>query len=268
MKIEDFRPTEILRHGVYLCFHVPDDQKQIAANIDVAALAQRFSLKNEFDSRGGHPDEAIAFIRRIDVTTGEVVDEGLVNANVIVHVAAPSVAPVTQFCEQLTSLLGPSIKFRILRGVVRPMSFTGGAMHNFAYANQVSQQRGAKAPHAFLVPLNKTSDWWKKDWMERHTYFLPRYDDQRRMVNEGHALAAAGGVSCLMRRTYKHESEPAPDHAYDFLTYFECADKDIPVFQSVVASLRDVKKNPEWNFVREGPTWHGRRVSSWSDLFA
>jgi len=267
MKIGDFRPTEILRHGAYICLHLPDEERQAAANIDVALLAQRFSFKNEFDSHDGHPNEAIAFLRRIDVTPAEVSDEGLLNANVVVHIAAPALAPITQFCEQLTSILGPRIKLRVLRGVVRPMSFTGTAMHNFAYANQVVQQSGHKAPHAFLVPLNKTSEWWKKDWMERHTYFLPRYDDRGRMLNEGHALAAAAGVSCLMRRTYKNENEPAPADAYDFLTYFECADKDIPVFQSVLASLRDVKKNPEWNFVREGPAWHGRRVASWRELF-
>jgi hypothetical protein len=50
---------------------------------------------------------------------------------------------------------------------------------------------------------------------------------------------------------------PAPDDAYDFLTYFECADADVPTFHAVCAALRDVTRNPEWRFVREGPTWHG-----------
>jgi hypothetical protein len=268
MKIADCRPTEILRHGAYLCLHVPDEVQRVAANIDVPGLARRFSFENEFESRDGHPSEAIAFLRRINVTTASLVDEELLNANAVVHIASPSSANITQFYEQLKSLLGPTINVRMLRGVVRPMSFTGNAMHNFAYANQVVQQPGLKAPHAFLLPLNKTSEWWKKDWMERHTYFLPRYDDQGQMLNEGHARAAAAGVSCLMRRTYKYESEPAPASAYDFLTYFECAEKHIPVFQSVLTSLRDVTKNPEWNFVREGPTWHGRRLSSWSELFS
>src|SRR5206468_759240 len=80
--------------------------------------------------------------------------------------------------------------------------------------------------------------WWAKDWMERHTYFLPRYEDGR-MVNEGHALASAAGIACLMRRTYKHETEPAPPGRYDFVTYFECADADVPTFHEVCASLRD-----------------------------
>jgi hypothetical protein len=123
-------------------------------------------------------------------------------------------------------------------------------------------------PNAFLVPMSKTADWWKKDWMERHTYFLPRYDDEGRMVNQGHALASEAGIACLMRRTYRHPVEPAPAGAYDFITYFECADADVPTFHEVCAALRDLKRNPEWRFVREGPTWHGRRVATWAELFA
>lgn len=122
-------------------------------------------------------------------------------------------------------------------------------------------------PHGFLIPMSKTAEWWKKDWMQRHTYFLPRYDDADRMTSEGHALAAAAGIPCLLRRTYKSETEPAAEGAYDFVTYFECADADVPIFHQVCASLRDVAKNPEWKFVREGPTWHGRRVAAWQDLF-
>jgi hypothetical protein len=88
------------------------------------------------------------------------------------------------------------------------------------------------------------------------------------LVNEGHARAAEAGIACLLRRTYKYPSEPAPVGRYDFLTYFECADADVPTFHAVCAALRDVRRNPEWTFVREGPTWQGRRVATWAELFA
>jgi hypothetical protein len=116
--------------------------------------------------------------------------------------------------------------------------------------------------------VSKTAAWWAKDWMERHTYFLPRYDDDGRMRSEGHALAAAAGIPCLLRRTYKHLTEQAPEGAYDFVTYFECADADVKIIHQVCANLRDVVKNPEWAFVREGPLWQGRRVATWQDLFS
>ena len=115
--------------------------------------------------------------------------------------------------------------------------------------------------------MSKTPAWWQKDWMERHTYFLPRYDDDGRMQRQGHALAAAPGIASLLRRTYKHPDEPAPAGRYDFVTYFECADDAVPTFHAVCAALRDVAQNPEWAFVREGPTWSGRRVATWEAVF-
>ena len=104
--------------------------------------------------------------------------------------------------------------------------------------------------------------------MERHTYFLPRYDQAGRMVNEGHALSAEPGIPHLLRRTFKAPTEPAPDGTYDFINYFECTDTHMPTFHAVLAALRDTSRNPEWTYVREGPLWHGRRVATWETLWA
>lgn len=269
MRANDVRPAEILRHGAYVCLRVPDGaRRSAAAAAAVPALAEGLGLRNEFEPGDGPPADAIAFLRRIGATSADIADDGLLHAEAVVHVASATAAPVAEFCAEVARLLGPAVKPLVLGGVVRPMVYTGNAMYNFAYAHRVLQQPGTVAPNAFLVPMSKTAGWWEKDWMERHTYFLPRYDEGGRMVNEGHALASAAGIACLMRRTYKHETEPAPAGSYDFVTYFECADADVPTFHEVCAALRDVKKNPEWAFVREGPTWHGRRVATWPELFA
>src|SRR5260370_9131421 len=100
------------------------------------------------------------------------------------------------------------------------MNYTSSAMFNFAYAHRVLQQPGTVMPHAFLVPMSKTPDWWKKDWMERHTYFLPRYDDSGRMLNEGHALAAAAGIAGLNAAHVQTRNRAAPDGAYASVSYF------------------------------------------------
>jgi hypothetical protein len=243
------------------------DERALGA-APVGALAERLGLRSEFTPGGPPGSGTIAFLRRLDATPGDVEDADLLGAAGVVHVMARAVEPVDTLCAELPRLLGAGVWFRLLRGVIRPKNYTGAAMNNFAYAHAVVQQPGPAMPHAFLVPMSKTAEWWQKDWMERHTYFLPRYDDAGRMVSEGHVLASAAGVPCLLRRTYRHESEPAPAEAYDFLTYFECADADVPTFHQVCASLRDVRKNPEWKFVREGPTWHGRRVATWPEVFA
>lgn len=154
----------------------------------------------------------------------------------------------------------------MLSGVVRPPNFTGIAMHNFAYAHRVLQQSGTRMPNAFLMPMSKTGAWWSKTWLERHTYFLPRYADSGEMASEGHALVGEPGISCVLRRTYRQEREPAAAGAYDFINYFECADADMPAFESVCAGLRDVTRNPEWRYVVEGPVLRGRRVAEFEEL--
>jgi len=298
MRANDVHPNAILRHGAYLCLNPPagapdatrtagapdatrtagapdatrtpgaPDAMRAVAGAAVPALAERLGLRNEFEADGEDPPDAIAFLRRVGAAPAAVADDRLLGAAAVVHVASARADLVAAFCAEMARLLAPAVTPHVLGGVVRPMLFTGSSMHNFAYAHRVLQQPGTAAPNAFLVPMNKTAAWWQKDWMERHTYFLPRYDGSGRMVAEGHALAAAAGVACLMRRTYKHPAEPAPPGEYDFITYFECADAGVPTFHQVCAALRDVARNPEWAFVREGPTWHGRRVATWEELCA
>ena len=259
--------TEVLRHGAYLCLSVPAEARRPLAAVAVPALAERLGLRTEFEPGAGHPPHAVAFIRRVGATPGAIADGELERADAIVHVASSAAATVAEFVAEATRLLAPVVKPRVVQGVVRPKDYTSAAMNQYAYAHQVAQQPGAAAPNAFLLPMSKTAEWWKKDWMERHTYFLPRYEHGK-MASQGHALAAEAGIACLMRRTYKYESSPAPAGAYDFVTYFECADADVPTFHAVVAALRDVARNPEWKFVREGPCWQGRRVATWAQLFA
>jgi hypothetical protein len=248
------------RHGAYVC--IPPAGELRDAPVD--ALAGRLGLRNEHTVTDGHPPDAVAYLRRMGATPGDVEDAALLDAAVVVHVASASPQTVDAFCAELARLVPVT---RVLGGVVRPPSFTGGAMYDFAYARQRTQEPAAAMPNGFLLPLSKTADWWAKDWMERHTYFLPRYDDAGRKCSDGHALAAAPGVAALMRRTYKHPDERAPLGAYDFVNYFECADADVPTFHAVCAALRDVDRNPEWAFVREAPTWQGRRVGAWRELF-
>jgi hypothetical protein len=257
----------ILRHGAYVCVHIRDEDHPAALEAPVDALARRLGLVNEFETTAGHPDDAVAFLRRVDATAGDLDDAVVLRADAVVHVASPAASKCEEFCDEIARLLGAMAACEVHRGVVRPTKYTGGAMNEFAYAHQRLQQAAAHMPNAFFLPLKKTTAWWQKDWMERHAYFLPRYDEHGRMISQGHALTAAAGIPSLMRRTYQNATMPAPGHEYDFLTYFECADADVPTFHAVCAALRDTARNPEWAFVREGPLWRGRRVAAWSDLY-
>ena len=264
---DKYLTTEILRHGAYLCIQVRNGADMVAfPRVPMAALADDLGLESEFTADGPPPQKSIAFLRRQTSRARDILDEAVERAHYVIHVASKSSDPVMNFCVQARGLLEPYAEVRVLAGVVRPRTYSSGAMEKFAYERAVVQQPGAIMPNGFLIPMSKTAEWWRKDWMERHTYFLPRYDDEGRMVAEGHALAAEAGIACLLRRSYHAVDLPAPAGSYDFITYFECSDVDVPVFEGVCAALRDVKRNPEWKFVREGPTWHGRRVATWEDL--
>ena len=267
MHANDIRSTAAIRHGAYLCLQLSPNVARALSAIDIPALASRLDLHDEFNPPGDHPARAIAYLRRVSATPAALADDGLLRADVVIHVAADDAATVDEFRSELTRHIGDldANALRTLSGVVRPPNYTGTAMHNFAYARRVLQQPGQRMPNAFLMPLSKVPEWWSKTWLERHTYFLPRYDAEGNMLNEGHALVAEPGISCLLRRTYKPEQEPAAAGSYDFINYFECADADVDVFHAVCAGLRDRQRNPEWRFVLEGPTWHGRRVATLSE---
>jgi hypothetical protein len=265
---DEFLSEEILGHGAYICARPAGGGDVQRAGAAIAKAAERLGLRNEWDAAAPAERESFAFVRARQATPADIADDDVAQARWLIHVCSKRAEAVSAVCDEATKALGSVAHVKILRGVIRPRNYTGAAMANWAYGRQVVQQPGPAMPNAFFVPMSKTADWWRKDWMERHTYFLPRYDDAGRMMNEGHALATEAGIACLLRRTYKSETQPPSAGQYDFLTYFECADEGIPVFHQVCAALRDVKRNPEWRFVREGPTWQGRRVPTWDALFA
>jgi hypothetical protein len=269
MPRSEFLSQEVLGHGAYVCARAADvGDLRRAGGETIPALAARLELRHEYDPAGTAPGGTIAFLRRHTATPGDIEDEDVLEAQIVIHVSSTKPEVVDAFCGEAARCLSAAGPLRLLRGSVRGRSYTGAAMNRWAYERAIAQQPGADAPNAFLLPLRKVALWWEKDWMERHTYFLPTYDGRGRMTSEGHALAAEEGIECVLRRTYRAAHEPAPDGEYDFVTYFECADRDVPVFHRVCSALRNTTRNPEWRFVREGPTWHGRRVASWDGLFA
>ena len=264
---DEFLSEEILGYGAYLCARPAGGGDVRRAGASITRKAEALGLKNEWQAAAPAERESFAFIRAERALPGDIADDDVAQARWLIHVCSKRAGAVDALCDEAAGALGVAARLKVLRGVIRPRNYTSAAMANWAYGRQVVQQPGASMPNAFFVPLSKTAEWWHKNWMERHTYFLPRYDDAGRMINEGHALATEAGIACLLRRTYKSPTQPPAPGQYDFLTYFECADEAVPIFHQVCAALRDLERNPEWRFVREGPTWHGRRVPTWDALF-
>jgi hypothetical protein len=110
--------------------------------------------------------------------------------------------------------------------------------------------------------MNKSKEWWDKAALDRQTYFYPHTDRSGSHV-KGHARAAEPGISTIFRKLYYNPDGHGREHEWDFVTYFECADEHLATFDQICQSLRDVRQNPEWRYVTEGPEWRGRRVLRW-----
>jgi hypothetical protein len=185
----------------------------------------------------------------------------ILSAQALIRLEGTTLDPLLCYEEGVRKLIEPrGGTVETLAGVQRPRSYTSYAMTQFAYAPALAPQPGTACPIGVVTPQNKTAAWWAMDWMQRESFFLPRYDAQARLVAQGHALAAAAGIPYIVRRNVH-----APEHYgragnYDFVPYFEFAEEHTPIFRAVMAALRDTDQNPEWAYVREGPEWWGRRV--------
>ena len=168
MDSDEVLASEILGHGAYLCLRRSsggDAGKAAAAPID--ALAQRLGLRNEFDPGETPPVESIAFLRRQGATPADIADDAVLQADWVIHVASKRPETITELSAETARLLSPAVQVHVLQGVRRPRSYTGAAMNKWAYERQVVQQPGTAMPNGFLVPMSKTAEWWRKDWMER-----------------------------------------------------------------------------------------------------
>jgi hypothetical protein len=189
-------------------------------------------------------------------------------ASVLIRLEAASPEPLLTYEQGLRLLIEPrGGSVATLAGVQRPRSYTSYAMTQFAYAPALPPGAGKRLPLGVVTPQNKTVDWWAMHWMRRESFFLPRYDDRGNIVAPGHALVAEAGIPCINRRLYHAPDGYGQEGSYDFVGYFEFADADAPIFRAVMAGLRNIARNPEWAYVREGPEWWGRRVGRAAELW-
>ena len=106
---------EIIGHGAYVCVRVPGDvARRKASALPVPALAERLGLRNEYEPAEAPPRESIAFLRRAGSTPGDIADDGVLQADAVVHVASRTAAPVDDFCAELLRLLGGGVTARVL----------------------------------------------------------------------------------------------------------------------------------------------------------
>jgi len=165
--------------------------------------------------------------------------------------------------DELRRRIGDAADVLSLDGAVRVPRYSSPEMAHYSNKGAPPRRSGRGSRNAIIVPIRKTAEWWEKTPLERHAYFYPHVDQARGCPVKGHAVAAEQGIPSLFRRVYHNPDGYQRQDEFDFVTYFECEDDALPVFDGVLESLRDLEQNPEWQFVKEGPIWRGKRVLRW-----
>lgn len=218
---------------------------------------------NDFDADGTRdmqPHETIQFL----VAEGDPLsDSGIAAAQFAVQASGKYRPRLQEFEVDLRRRLGDLAEVVAIDGAERTPRYTSSELYEYAYRAAVPRKSGRIARCAFVLPMSKTEEWWQKSTLERHAYFYPHVDSGSGCPVHGHARTAQDGISTIFRRLYHNPDGYQRRGEYDFITYFECEDEHIPTFHRIHSALRDTTKNPEWQFVQEGPLWQGKRVLRW-----
>jgi len=190
-------------------------------------------------------------------------DPPIQKARHMVQVSSKYRPRLQEIDEELRRRVGDSSEILSLDGAFRNPRYSSPEMVNYSNKGTPPRRSGRLARNAIVAPMRKTLEWWQKSALERHSYFYPHVDHASATPVKGHALAAEKGIPSLFRRVYHNPDGYERPNEFDFVSYFECDDEGLPVFDQVMSSLRDLHQNPEWRYVEEGPIWRGRRVLRW-----
>jgi hypothetical protein len=218
---------------------------------------------NDYDADGTRdvqPQETIQFLAADGPSEGR---EGIGAARYVVQLSANYRPRLQEVACDLKRRIAGTADLIVLDGAERAPRYTSAELHTYAYKQALARLSGRAAQNGIIVPMSKTSAWWEKTTLERHSYFYPHHEDATGSPVNGHAKAAEAGIKTIYRKLYHNPDGYQRAGEFDFLTYFECTDENLPVFDQVCRALRDERQNPEWKYVLEGPEWRGKRVLRW-----
>jgi len=133
----------------------------------------------------------------------------------------------------------PTVAFR---GMTQQLHYTSETQRRELDARSHQEFEPSNDTVAVLIPIGKSQEWWRLAQDGRQAHF------QNRLEHEGHIAIGARFVDRVFRKLY-HSRRVKPLTPYDFLTYFEFSRAHKADFKMLLAELRDVSRNPEWNYV-------------------
>jgi hypothetical protein len=260
-----------LSYAKFLFVVAPAEDDAYGARLRTAGGNIARGFFNDFDiddsrETQAQPTETIQFFVRdseIADSPAENVGPPIEKARYLVQVSSKYRPRLQQVDEELRRRLRDGAEIIAVEGALRNPRYSSPEMVHYSTKGAPPRRSGRASRNAIILPIRKTADWWRKGALERHSYFYPHVDQARGHQVKGHAMTAEKGIASLFRRVYHNPDGYERPNEFDFLSYFECDDEALPVFDQVLDSLRDVLHNPEWRFVQEGPLWRGRRVLRW-----
>ena len=218
---------------------------------------------NDYDADGTRDPQPQETIQFLFTDARGLPRKGIGAARFVAQVSANYRPRLEEVAFELKRRLSGSAEIIDLDGAERVPRYSSAEMQKFAYKPALSRQSGRIAQNAVILPMSKTAEWWEKSALERHAYFYPHHEIASGCPVKGHARAAEAGISRVFRRLYHNPDGYLRPNEFDFITYFECTDENLPVFDEMCCGLRDQRQNPEWRYVLEGPEWRGKRVLRW-----
>jgi len=222
-----------------------------------------FDIDDGRETQGPRFETIQFFVRDGDADAIENGAASFPRARHMVQVSSKYRPRLQEIDEELRRRIGDAADVVSLEGAFRNPRYSSPEMVQYSNKGAPPRRSGRLSKNAIVVPIRKTAEWWQKSALERHSYFYPRADHAGASTAKGHARAAEEGIASLFRRVFHNPDGYERPGEFDFVSYFECDDESLPVFDQVMSSLRDCDQNPEWRYVEEGPTWKGRRVLRW-----
>lgn len=219
---------------------------------------------NAFEREGGNSDApALETVQFLSLNGVGVDAAPLHPARYAVQVNSRYRPRLDELEKELRRRVGEAGDVDMIEGCVPVPQYSSASVAIWAYEQARAHGTGRSMPNAIIIPIRKTAEWWAIPELERHHYFYPHHDKTSHACVPGHAALGRDAAPHIYRRLYHNPHGPGRPGEWDFVTYFECEDKDLPVFDATLEAMRDVSKNPEWRYVEEGPMWRGRRVLRW-----
>ena len=223
---------------------------------------------NDFDiedsrENQAQPFETIQFFTREGDAPADAAASSIQHARHMAQVSSKYRPRLLELEDELRRRVGDTADILALDGATRNPRYSSAELAHYSTKGAPPRRSGRASRNVIVMPLRKTAEWWRKASLERHSYFYPHVDEAQGHSVKGHAVAAQKGIASLYRRLYHNPDGYERANEFDFITYFECDDEALRVFDEVLTSLRDVLQNPEWKFVQEGPVWRGKRVLRW-----